>query len=258
MSEKTGPLMHQLVSAVNGLETESRKIAEETEKVFRSNDNDGGPFLGTVVETTTLIDGATLPETKAKYPVSSVEARVAYHLEKVTNAFDAAINREDANGMGLVKSELFIEGKSYGVHSANAYMCLRKQLISLSNLLAQAPSFEQGAYDWEPDPDRPNTFKRSEKKRRFKPTDQVIRVEGFPPDDVKAPTQKVTKDVHIGDIVNTFLCAKWTSTRKAEVLTRLGNLIKAVDKALFEANSSNVAQVAQNKLATDLLKDLLK
>lgn len=250
-------LMHQLVAAARGRESETRLIMEETKSIFGSR-SESGPFTGLEVVQTTNIEGEVTTERKANFPTTSVEERVAYHIEKVIEFFDVAINREDANGLGLVTSELIIDGKSYGKHSANAYMCLRKQLIGLSNLLASAPSFEEGAYEWNADPDRKHTFKRMESKVRFKPSDRVIRVEGFPADDVKAPVQKVTVEVHYGDIVTTTFCSKWTSTRKAEVLTRLGDIIKAVDAALYVANASDVSAVMHNKLATDLLKNLLR
>lgn len=255
--EKKQVLMHQLIAAANGRETEAKVITTETEHIFNSR-SESGPFTGSEVNQTTNIEGGTVAERKANFPTTSVEERVAYHIDKITDFFDTAINREDANGMGLVRSELVIDDKSYGVHSANAYMCLRKQLIGLSRILAAAPSFEEGAYDWEPDPDRKYTFKRVESKARFKPSDRVIRVEGYPPDDVKAPVQKVTMELHYGDIVTTTFCSKWTSTRKAQILTRLGELIKAVDAALYEANACDVSDVVRNKLATDLLKSLLK
>ncbi len=247
-------MMHQILSAWTTVKGRAKLVRDETEKSFKDPKKF---FEGSRVAVTHDTVAGKPEDITENFPITTVEARVAFHLETLSTIFDLELNKEDSNGMGLAKAELIVGGKSYGMHSAVCYLALSNQLEALRNTLKDAPSFEVGADAWVQDTDKGDGYYKTTKSTtRTQNQDRVVKVPGFT-DESKTPTQKIVEIVQLGKIVTTSFCSKWTSIRKHEVLGKLDAMIVDVNDALSRANSCDVSEVAKQKLATELLKTLL-
>jgi hypothetical protein len=243
--------LHQVLAAEPVVMNQDKAVQAETEHLFKAN---SGAFRGSLQVTKTTYED--IPDNvQESRVVTTVPARLAYHLQNWSKATDLQLTKEQTNSSGTAKADLKIGDKTVTL-SATALLQLAKRLNVLKSVLEYAPS-RDSSKNWVSDPEYfPTGVFRTPTTSAGRPKDkkEVRAVPGTATD--KHPAQVATFDVtiNLGTVEQTFFSGELTSASKAELMQRINTLIADVDQA---RSLANCADIVDTHVATDITAHLL-
>lgn len=234
----------------------SNSIFLDTEKTFSKPEK----FTGFHEEFYPLSEGENgkveKVDTSSKEVETTVIEQVEFLQKHVGEVWNLVLSKEETNSSGNAKADLIVDGVNFGVYSATTFLALKSQLTQLRNLYKNIP-LRDTAKTWMPDKNRKNIYKTSE-DRRIR-TAKKTNYKTFPDSTGKFPDQikEWNEDVPIGTIGKVHYSGAISAMEKGELLSRIDQLISAVDDARVRANDCEFVKVElHNKLFDFIHKGL--
>lgn len=238
--------LNQLVAVENGKKTRTKTRLTELHHVSQKT-----ALLEGINRTYEAKDeeGDRLPSesTRVQVRLNEVLKDVA---ETLTDLFDVTLTKEVGNTQA--KADVVVDGKVLVKSAPVTYLLfLEKQLVDVRTFVSKLPVLNP-AYRWE--------FNDQEGVWQTEP-EKTVRTKKVPKAFVKAPAtdkhpaqvEVFNEDVIVGQWTKVQTSGAVPAARRAELLTRVDNLLEAVKFAREEANSQEVTDKKTGKAVFDYL-----
>jgi len=251
--------LHEVLAVEADLEGKAKVMMKETEKVFKDKAN---LFTGWVKTYTPLDeeDTVTYPAEHQEM-TTTVPDRLEYMSKSISAWLDAIAQKEATNQ--VAKSDIVVNGEVV-VKDVPATMLLglETRLKSIRNSYVEIPTLEMGKA-WTPDAGKgkhvfsavhpEETFKTAKTKKSI-----VLHPAQFPKaneggQSIPAVIDKWDETVNVGKYTRQVWSGMITPARKAELIERIDNLIRAVKTARQRANNVEVVKLNMGKTLMDFI-----
>lgn len=250
-------ILHQIIAVQPKLETVLNNLLTENIKVFT---NKSDFFRGTITTYEALgVDESgnenyRLPIDETKNITTNVPEQLSFLRKHIIDAIDNVCTKEATNCK--TSTELTIGNKTFNVTSPEL-LALDKKIKSLRNLILAIPTVDP-AKIWEPSED-PKYRLETDPIKQYT-TANIRVVKSIPSGSDKHPPHIDINNetVKIGYKFTKYISGELTSQEKADVLTNLDIIEKAIAESLQKANSIEVEDRTYGKDIIDFLLQPIK
>lgn len=230
--------LHELLAVESSLEKTGYLLVEESKRNFGKENL----FTGEVKDLIMFNDEDSHLETRdVRILESTVMENISYTTAALADYFDVVLQKDAANQ--AAKADLELEDGTILARDlpATFLLGLETKLNKLRELYNGIPTLEPGI-DWVKDElERPGVYKTNNGIITFRTKKDTEFKVAYPATD-KHPAQVHAIDVtvNVGKFVTMKFSGKMSSLDKANILSRLDSLIKAVKRARSRANEQVV------------------
>ena len=237
--------LHELLAVEADLEGKAKLIIGETMAVFKGKPN---LFLGSVRTYQPFReDGISYPE-EHQAITTTVGDKLSYASKSIEPWFDALAQKEATNQMA--KSDLVVDGEVLATDvPATMLLSLESRLKMVRGVYENIPTLAMGV-EWKEDNTRgKGVFVAVHPEEAFK-TSKTTKSKVLYEATKEHPAQidKWEETENVGKYTKNVWCGMITPTRKAELIERVDNLLRAVKKARQRANSTEVKDIHIGKV----------
>lgn len=251
-TQQTQPQLHQVLAVEGDLQGKAQKIIAETVKTFTDKQH---LFYGGIKRYEPYdAEDPGMPE-ELKEIDDTVPNKLRYALNTFVKYLDCIASKEATNAVAT--APLVIGGQT--IHEAlpaTLLLALENKLRGIRPVLEAMPTLTKGV-EWKPDPDKGQdvfvTAREERKQRTVK--EPKFRVLYQATKEHPAQIEKWQEAVAKGEFVTIQWSGNITSARKAEILERFDQVLRAVKKARMQANST---PVVETKIARQLFDYVVK
>jgi hypothetical protein len=200
-------------------------------------------------------DSEIIPD-ETKEMVTTLKEKLQQTLEIFGIGIDAHLSKEETNASNTAKSELIVDGISFGVLSATSLLALETHLGKLRELYSAIPTLDL-TKKWLYDAQR--AVYRTEEEVKFRSIKRpkvIVKYEATK--EHPAQTELLYLDYQVGKYETTYYSGKITANQKALLLRRVDMLVEAIKTARAKANNVDVQNTSIAKRLFDFInKDVV-
>lgn len=228
--------MHQLLAVESDIAKTAEALATEAKATFSKADRFEGQ-----VRKVDMFDDARAKENTAdtKAVTTTVDEKLAFVLPAIGRYYDALFQKERANQLAV--ADLIVGGKTIASQVPATFLLgMEKRLNTLRELVLTIPTLDPNL-TWTENANLRKGVVQSQPIENYK-TEKVVEPLVLYPATDKHPAQvkETSMDRNVGKITLVKHSGMWTVARKAQVLSRLDELIEAVKRARMAANDQEV------------------
>ncbi len=236
------PKIHEILPVAEAREKTFGRITGETKLTFSKKQ---AHFVGHVRKYESIVDGHGTFDDEESYIVTNVLEKLKHFEKAAVASLDTMLTKEASNINA--KADIIIKDDNGGdditiatdvpvqalVQFGNQLIIIRDSVYN--NILTLDPK-----NNWFPDDVRgTGYYKTAETRRRKTIKDEDFVVVVKPTAHHPAHVEKVTKDIQIGNWVESSFSGMMTPADKSDLLHRIGLLIEAVKMAKGRANQTD-------------------
>jgi len=232
--------LHELIPVEESRKTTADLISKETKSTFK---NKQAHFTGHIRKYESIDENYGTFDDEVSHVVTSVPEKLAHFEKSVVACLDTIFSKEKSNT--VAKSDIIIREENEDIVIANdvpihAIVQILNLLISYRDMVYNNILTLDPKNAWIPDTDRgPGYYKTEESKKRKTTKDESFVIVTEATEHHKAQYEKVTRDIQIGNWIDTSFSGMMTPADKSTLLERLGKLIEAFKQAKGRANQAD-------------------
>ena len=246
--------LHEIIAVESDRKKTLQRIAVETAHTLSAKKQH---FTGHSRKYEPLVDTSGTFDDEESYVVTSVPEKLKHFEKAAISALDVILSKEKSNAKAvadiIIKNnddqEPIVIAEAVPVQ---ALVQFENQLIAIRDSIYNNIPTLDPKNNWYPDEARGvGYWKTLETRKRKTNKEEAFVVVTEATKEHKAQYEKVTKDVQVGNWVETSFSGMVSPAYKSDVLERVGNLIEAVKKARARANQIDAEK---GKIASKFFK----
>jgi hypothetical protein len=247
MTEKKGPMLHELLAVLGDLEGKFKRVVEEGHDTFSKKRTH---FLG-YHKTLRMFDERDKQQEAAgeehKEITDTVVSKLNYLKPDVVRLFDGLLQKEATNQNA--KADLVVNGVTLGADlPATWLLSMEAKLKELRGLYEAIPTLDPGV-KWEKDTQAAEGIYRAAHPEVKAKTMQEVAYKILVPATTEHPAQVETwkENKPVGEYITQMFSGCVTPHEKSVMLGRIDDLLRAVKKARMRANNTPALKITIGK-----------
>jgi len=242
--------LHELLAVENDVEKVSRKLIEESKKTL-GKDN---LFNGQVRTLTHFSSEDAMSDTTERTELTTtVDENIDYTVDALAEYYDVVYQKDLTNQQAV--ADIVVDGKVLASNVPSTFLLgMEKKLNSLRDLYTAIPTLQPGI-KWEQASDAgEGVFQSANDVEQFKTKKDIDFKEVAPATkEHKAQIVQYETTINVGKYVTTKTSGMFTPLEKANRITKLDTLLKAVKQARNRANGTEVVKGNIGKVILDFI-----
>jgi len=242
---------HQVLAVERELRRTGDKIIDEAKATFQGKTAhfDGLRKSYTPTEETEGVPVEQIPDEESKL-VTTVDEKLNFVREQIIPSIDVTATKEESNSAGALKAEIVVNGKTHEF-SATTLLALETHVTKLRSLCLTVPTLDPKK-NWQLS-DQSGVYETAP-IQAFRTVQREVPVElSKATDKHKAQVELRTVPIQTGYFETVYSSGRKTPLNKAQMLTRLDNLLNKIKEARSRANSGPIKNIL---IAGDILEEI--